>query len=138
MTELERLLSHVFHSPDGCWYWTGCVDDTNYGRVFFNGKSRKAHRVSFTLQKGDPGDLLVCHTCDNPLCVNPDHLFLGTRKDNMQDMVRKGRCGTRRLTEADVLAIRADDGTLLSIAKRFETSESNVFRIKNRISWQHL
>lgn len=91
---LKRLLSYVFYSPDGCWYWIGPVGIRGYGRFSFDGKNRIAHRVSYILHKGDPGKLLVCHSCDNTLCVNPGHLFLGTNKDNMVDMVKKGRSGS--------------------------------------------
>lgn len=80
----------------GCWLWFGACNNKGYGYI-----SKKtygmclAHRYAFASAGNDPGDLLVCHKCDNPACVNPDHMFLGTHKDNTQDMVKKGRARGR-------------------------------------------
>jgi len=84
----------------GCWIWTGCYSGkgrTGYGlfhtkTVKTGAKMKKAHRVSYELYKEEiPEGMLVCHKCDNPACVNPDHLFLGSHIDNMKDMISKGR-----------------------------------------------
>jgi hypothetical protein len=77
-------------SADGCWEWTGRRVD-EYGQFDIFGSSWKAHRFAWMLTNGDPGDLCVCHSCDNPPCCNPAHLFLGTKQDNAMDMVDKGR-----------------------------------------------
>ena len=78
--------------PDGCHIWTGSLSVKGYGCTSVNGKSVRAHRVSYTVYNGEiPNGLIVCHRCDNPPCVNPAHLFLGTYLDNEQDKLSKGR-----------------------------------------------
>ena len=87
----ERLLgSIVIKEQNDCWEWTKYTDG-RYGLISIKGKEEKAHRVSYSVFVGDVGSYHVCHKCDNTLCINPSHLFLGTSKDNMKDMVKKGR-----------------------------------------------
>lgn len=89
----ERFWRRVMKpESDGCWTWTGSTAGYGYGRVFVDGRQQSAHRVAWELTNGPiPEGLIVCHKCDNPPCVRPLHLFLGTHKDNSQDMVRKQR-----------------------------------------------
>lgn len=84
---------NMVEKSDGCWLWKGVRDRKGYGQIRFFGKITRAHRVSASLFQGRiiPSSLDVCHHCDNPPCVRPDHLFIGTRSDNMRDCQRKGR-----------------------------------------------
>jgi hypothetical protein len=78
--------------PDQCWEWTSAKIPVGYGQFFLQGKPRYAHRVAFEMTKGEvPPEMNVLHTCDNPGCCNPDHLWLGTQQDNVRDMMQKGR-----------------------------------------------
>lgn len=95
--DLKRFWSKVktTDNPNDCWEWQGTTQNKGYGMISIggrNGKQHLTHRVSWELANGEiPDGLGVCHKCDNPLCVNPNHLFLGTHLDNMRDMFSKGR-----------------------------------------------
>lgn len=94
----RRFDRYVRRMPNGCWEWQGSRNQKGYGTVGCNSRSYKAHRVAYELATGEwPGANLICHHCDNPGCVNPAHLFVGTPRDNMQDKVRKGRHATAGL-----------------------------------------
>lgn len=87
----ERFWAKV-EKTDGCWLWTAALSTTGYGRIGVGKKMAYTHRLSWEMHNGPiPPGMHICHHCDNPKCVRPDHLFLGTRTDNMRDMWRKGR-----------------------------------------------
>lgn len=129
----------------GCWPWHGQRNQLGYGqlRLFRNGPGCVvlAHRLAWELFRGQiPEGLLVLHKCDNPACVNPVHLFLGTHKDNSQDMIAKGRNAkrlaphtrTRKLTADQVRAIRQDPRKAHIVAHAFGIGETTVYDIRAR------
>jgi len=129
----------------GCWLWVGAKDGHGYGRFQVDGKGCGAHRVSYELFKGKiPKGMFVCHTCDVPGCVRPDHLWLGTDADNNADKIKKGRQSKgenhwkAKLSESQVLEIRAAGGLHREIAVRYGVSQSHVCSIKARKKWAHL
>jgi len=146
MTLHERFESKFFvHPITDCWLWIGS-DNYRYG-TFWMDKPLKAHRVAWTIYRGEiPNGLHVLHTCDTPLCVNPSHLFLGTHRDNMRDMFSKGRRDTARgfrngnakLTDLQVHEIRSSVGSQRKIAARFKISQTTVGVIKRRKNWKHI
>lgn len=150
MTAAERFWAKVDTSagPEGCWPWTAARRREGYGHFAGGPGLSYAHRFSYWLATGQhPGDLLVRHTCDNPPCVNPAHLELGTIADNMADRHNRGRDarGERinhaKLTDADVLSIRHrfEQGESHSdLAAAFGVSRSNVCRIVNGRTWSHV
>lgn len=133
---------------DSCWLWTGAKNKDGCGRIgTIGGKLEKASRVSYSLKYGNiPSGMFVCHRCDNPRCVRPGHLFLGTPRDNTLDMVAKGRgrwlCGesspVSKITERQALAILKGTRTQKTIAKQYGISQAHVSSIKRRIVWKHL
>lgn len=136
----------------GCWRWVGRTDAGGYGVLYWgpNGSAhRRAHRVSYAAFVADPGQRHVCHTCDTPACVNPEHLWLGTAADNHRDKAAKGRANPRRgeqhrtakLCEADVASIRqrcADGESQHLVARAFGVSQPTISYIVRRTTWRHL
>lgn len=133
---------------EGCWIWKGYKRPGGYGEAYFGTKPNRervlAHRLAWAVEFGDPGEMIVCHHCDNPSCVNPRHLFLGTIQDNMDDRNVKGRQargernGPAKLTEAQVLEIRADPRGCRRLAKAYGVHMGTIMSVKRRKTWKHL
>lgn len=130
--------------PDDCWEWQAARTSFGYGitRIGPGHSNRHAHRVAWEFENGPiPDGLYVCHSCDNPPCVNPAHLWLGTPAENNMDALRKGRSGTW-LCVADVRTIRrlhaAGEVSQRELARQFRTSPSNIGQIVKRQTWKHV
>ena len=122
----------------GCWLWTGSMEGGGYGCLTYKQKKYTGHRLSWEIHTGQPpGRLCVCHKCDNRLCVNPEHLFLGTAQDNMRDAGSKGRLSfrTNKLSTSDVLDIFTSAKTGTSLAKKYGVSKGRVSLIRNGLAW---
>ena len=111
-----------------------------YGTIYVSGKIRATHRVAWETWRGEiPFGVMVLHSCDNPPCINPDHLFLGSRSDNALDSVVKGRWNRPlKLTEDQVLAIRASSQTNRSLAAKYGVAHSLISMIRTGKRWRHL
>lgn len=149
MNVKERLFSFFNKSDDdSCWNWNG-GKSRGYGRFWMNGKLVMAHRVMYQISTGkNPGVLLVCHRCDNPSCVNPNHLFLGSPKDNMDDRRLKNRHaygerqGLSKLSSSSVRRIREEfkEGkiTKLKLASNYRVHISTICHIIMKKTWRHV
>jgi len=132
-----------------CWEWRAALV-YKYGKFKANGKSFRAHRYSYEMEYGPiPEGMLVLHHCDNPPCVNPRHLFLGTHQDNVADRVKKGRTrspcgeahGKSKLSESDIIYIRNARGngdSLGRLASQFKVNKSAICKICRRTTWKHI
>jgi len=163
--DILRFKAKISRNPNGCWEWTGGTFSTGYGQFSVqHARNLTTHRVAFFLDRGYWPSLLVCHKCDNRICVNPSHLFEGTPLDNQRDKISKGRLvassgdrnGSRthpeqlprgsnhkrsKLTEQSVLEIRrlADEGAMnCQIAQQYGVSKSLVGLIVRRKIWTHI
>lgn len=152
-TAAERFWRKVRKGgPNECWVWTATTNADGYGRFYAGveqgGQLIGAHRFSWELANGRPvGELCVCHHCDNPSCVNPAHLFLGTHVDNMLDRDSKGRRppptgtanGRARLSESQIVEIRRFRGERhADIAARHGVGKSTVTSILLGTTWKHV
>jgi len=146
----ERFWSKVKVSQaNKCWPWLGVSDLNNYGQFRMEGKTIRSARVAFYLRNGEWPDN-ACHTCDNPICCNPSHIFSGTRQENMSDMIAKGRHKADRgenhggsvLTDDFVIKIRSEykneNISMSKLAQKYGCSFSTIQRVVSRKNWTHL
>jgi hypothetical protein len=151
----DRFWSKASPSPSGCLEWYRAKTNHGYGAFQYKGQALKAHRVAYELHYGiDPAGKFVCHKCDNPCCIKPEHLFLGTALDNNNDMRAKGRdnftgptnppVGEDRhnslLTEEEVIRIRIIGSAITQpeLGKAFGVSRQTISAVLRRESWKHI
>ena len=140
-------------TPDDCWQWKASLSNKRYGNIKVSGKMVKSHRLSYELEFGDiPNGLNVLHKCDNGLCVNPKHLFLGTHNDNMKDCAKKGRVpnkkgthnGNSKLNHNNIQDIRSNcvkgdrKYGLSSFARKYNVSAQTIWGIVHNNNWTHI
>jgi predicted XRE-type DNA-binding protein len=129
------------NGENGCWLWMGTMERAGYGSIEIIGKRNRTHRHAYIITYGKiEGDLLVCHKCDNRKCVRPDHLFLGTHKDNSQDAAKKLRLA-RKLTRDNVVQIVQlvrKGGQHREVAKLLKVSKSLITSIMSGKIWSHV
>lgn len=139
-----RLSANSVRGHNGCLVWNGARSTEGYGHLSVKGRSTLVHRLAWQEANGDiPAGMFVCHRCDNPSCLNPDHLFIGTPAANHIDMVIKRRKARlhgdknprAKLSFAKVAAIRRARGSNRSIGSAFGISHGHVSRIKRGVAW---
>jgi hypothetical protein len=148
--DIKRFWKKV-NKTDSCWNWSNCIIGHGYGGFKINRKIIRAHRFSWLLYFGEiPIRMLVCHKCDNPKCVNPEHLFLGTNKDNTNDMIQKGRGnkakgekqGFSKLTEEQVINIRKEyiEGNISysKLSKKYNVVFGTIAAVLTNKTWKHI
>lgn len=135
-----------FFTPgNGCWNWTGTIDGYGYGVIDYSGKRYRAHVLALEFD-GRPvgGGMVARHKCDNPKCVNPEHLEVGTQRQNVYDAIARGRfprgerSGQSKLTENDVKEIRTSDGSNTQLSIKFGVTRQAIGRIRRGETWRHI
>jgi HNH endonuclease len=142
----HRFESKYIPEPNsGCWLWTGAVGGGGYGQFWLGGKQVLAHRAAYELfVQRPPSDQAICHACDNPLCVNPAHLFVGTRADNSADMVAKNRQAKGEqfarsgLSAETVRLILSSSLPDTEWAARLGVTKGTINHIRHRRNWRHV
>ncbi len=142
----DRFTARIVKRRSGCWEWTGSSGSMGHGEIMRDPISRKkmgTHRVAWELVNGPiPEGLCVLHKCDNPPCCNPEHLFLGTKRDNTNDMVAKGRLKTgtqlpqSKLTPQAVRFIRKSSATQAVLAAHYGVSQATISMVRNGHYWK--
>ena len=134
--------------PSGCWEWQGTIEKGGYGVLQIEKKQWRAHRYAYVRRYGAvPDDMLICHSCNNKLCVNTEHLYVGTHSDNMSDVIRHGNVkgvgnGRAKLTDADVQEIRRQyaTGTIsqVELGRRYNVAQGHISEIVLGKQWTHV
>lgn len=139
----DRFFSRFVKLDSGCWQWRAHTDKDGYGVLPGDRQNTRAHRLSYEIHAGPiPNGLIVCHHCDNPGCVNPDHLFVGTQKDNAQDALKKKRHyvgeknGRSKLTEENVKEILNSNMNGQQLADKFDVTRSTINNVRRGETWQ--
>jgi hypothetical protein len=149
----ERFFRHI-EKTDGCWLWTGRLVGKGYGSLGMGGKGAKhklSHRLSYEIHHGEiPDGMVVMHKCDNPRCVNPNHLEVGTQSQNIKDAFARGRKlnlpsglkgeshGASKLNNASVINIRESTLSIAELAKLYGVSNTAIERVRARKTWRHI
>ena len=143
----EKIANKVAKIPEaGCWIWLGAITNHGYGRMTLGRKTHiAAHRASYELKNGPiPDGMLALHHCDIKWCVNPDHIFLGTQQNNMDDKVCKNRQangvkhGMSKLTEEQAKEAKFGNVKPTELAKKFNCSATMIRQIRSGLYWKHL
>lgn len=152
LSEKQKLIfmGRIKKNENGCWNWIGGKFSSGYGAFSIGGKNKLAHRISYLMNTGTiTNNMSVCHSCDNPSCVNPEHLWLGTAMDNVQDKIKKGRsnppAGERqwlsKLTGVKIIEIRkkyqSGKFTQKILGDIYGVGQSNISYVINK-TWKHL
>lgn len=164
LADADRAIIDRLNREGGCWLWTGALDERGRGRVWHDGKLKLHHRAVWEILKGPiPKGAMLCHHCDNPQCGNPAHLYVGTGKTNVNDMMSRGRHWTQReperaaavgrangrrnswakgpqnpkakLSNEEVAAIRGELGSSYQVAERYGVSATTIQRIRKGSAW---
>lgn len=153
----NRFWEKVKKTPAGCWLWMGSKEHFGHGHIGNKGKMLKAHRLAWEFENGKIPDGLHClHKCDNPSCVNPSHLFLGTHQDNMRDMISKNRQSSK-LTKKQVIKMRQyymlrgrrghgrwrhfkkpKGISFKELGKKFNVKKQAAWKAINHVTWNHV
>ena len=153
MAIMKRSLKERFEEkfvkgcPDRCWEWMASKNGKGYGQISVGNRTETASRVAYRIYVGEiPSGVCVLHRCDNPICVNPNHLFLGSQKDNIRDCSNKGRLfitsGERnahsKLTKMDVIEIRLSSMPSSVIKDEYGVTKDTINKVRRRATWKNV